>query len=111
MLTLNLPANEKEALEHLVTSIKKVWPLARTMVFGSKATGTADEESDLDVLVGLPCTINSEIRRQIIQMVFERNLEYGCNISPLIVSEQEWENGLLSLLPIHSFVEAEGIPV
>jgi hypothetical protein len=43
-------------------------------------------------------------------MVFDVNLALGTNISPLILSEQEWNRGLVTALPIHSYVEEEGVP-
>lgn len=107
--TLNLTETEKNALDELIIHIKKDWPEARVKFFGSKVNGTFDEESDLDLLIVLPCIVTDEIRRKIVHRVFEINLKYGSNISVLIVSKQEWENTPLSLLPIHFFVEKEGI--
>lgn len=109
--TLNITDAERIALNSLITDINTDWPLARFKLFGSKVKGIADSESDLDVLIVLPCVVTEEIRRQIIHKVFEINLTYGSNISALIVSKKEWENGNISLLPIHAFIEEEGIPL
>jgi predicted DNA-binding antitoxin AbrB/MazE fold protein/predicted nucleotidyltransferase len=102
---------ERVALSNLITSLRADWPLAKFTLFGSKANGMADEESDLDLLVILPCPVNGEIRRRIVHKVFEINLTYGSNISVLIVSEEERERGTFSVLPIHIFIEEEGIPL
>lgn len=104
-----LTKEEKLALDILIKELKNKWPGTKAKIFGSKVKGTAAEESDLDVLILLPFEISEDIRKQIIHKVFNLNLEYGTNISPLIISEEEWENGLVSLLPIHSFIEEEGI--
>jgi len=106
-----LTKNEKQALNELVTDLKSTWPGLKVKVFGSKVKGIADEESDLDLLILLPCDVSESIRREIICKVFDMNLTYETNISPLIMSENEWDRGLISLLPIHAYIEEEGIPL
>ena len=108
-INLLLEESEIEALTELYTAIRKKWPQAKLKVFGSKATGTAGEESDLDLLIELPVPVTKTLRREIIHQVFDLNLTYTCNISVLIVSQEEWERGPLSLLPIHQDVEEAGI--
>ncbi len=43
MAILNLYENEKQALDELISFLKINWPLAKFIVFGSKAKGMADE--------------------------------------------------------------------
>ncbi len=100
-----LSSQEQDALQELSNFIKANWPQAQIKVFGSKINGTADAESDLDTLIELPLAITAEIRRRIIHRVFEINLALGTNLSVLIVSQEEWERGYLTLLPIHREVE------
>jgi len=101
----HLSDQENRVLQELCAFIKEYWPQGRLKVFGSKIKGTADEESDLDTLIELPVAITEDIRRKIIYRVFEINLAFGTNLSVLIVSQEEWEKGYLTLLPIHSEVE------
>lgn len=107
---IKLTPSERDALAKLVTDARASWPDVKFKLFGSKVTGTADEESDLDVLILLPGEVTAEIRQLIIHMVFDINLALGTNISPLILSKQEWERGLVTALPIHSYIEEEGVP-
>jgi uncharacterized protein len=106
---LNLLENELLALNELTMSIRRLWPSARIKLFGSKATGSFDAESDVDVLILLPCPVSETIRRQIVHKVFEINLAFESNITTLIVSEQEWNSSPLTFLPIHSTIEKEGV--
>ena len=108
---LGVTDTEKIALEEIIKDLKRVWPEAAFKLFGSKVKGSNDPESDLDLLIEMPCTVTEAIRREIIHKVFETNLTHGSNISVFIVSKQEWENGLLSVLPIHASIEKEGIPL
>ena len=105
----HLTKSESEALKKLSEFLKAEWPQAILKLFGSKVTGTADDESDIDLLIVLPAVINENIRKRIIHSVFRTNLEYGSNISTLIVSRDEWVNGHLSVLPIHETIESEGV--
>lgn len=108
---LNLLQSEIHALAQLITDIKSTWPQAKFRLFGSKVRGTADEESDLDLLIELPCEITKDIRKRIIYQIFDLNLALGTNINALIVSESEWEGPLYSLLPIHAYIQEEGVPL
>ena len=72
--SLNLSESELLALNELTMSIRRHWPAARSRLFGSEATGGFDAESDVDVLVLLPCPVTETIRRQIVHKVFEINL-------------------------------------
>lgn len=107
--TLYLTEAEKFALGEVIAALRVDWPSVKFKLFGSKASGTFDEESDLDLLIMLPCSVSSEIRRQIVHKISDINFAYETNISALIVSEEEWQSAPLSLLPIHAFVEEEGV--
>ncbi len=100
---------EQEALYKLKSAVEKLYHGTEIKLFGSKVTGKFDEESDLDILIILSGEINEKIRKQILDIVFDINIEFDTNISPLILSKKEWEK--LSPLPIHYFIEKEGIPL
>ena len=106
---LNLSPAEQSALSELIGELKKQWPQMQCRLFGSKVTGSSDAESDLDLLIELPVPVTEETRRYIIHRTFDINLAHESNISVLIVSQQEWEDGLLTVLPIHAEVEKVGI--
>jgi predicted nucleotidyltransferase len=101
--------NEKKALDSLISELKASWPQSKIKIFGSKVKGIADEESDVDILILLPYEVTEEIRRQIIHRIFDINLTFETNLSALIMAEKEWERGPVSLLPIHVYIEEEGV--
>jgi len=104
-----LSKKEERALNKLIAELRASWPGTIFKLFGSKAIGKFDEESDVDILILLPCHVSKKIREQIIDIIFEINLKFGSNISPLIMSEKEWDSGFIPLLPIHQYVEEEGV--
>jgi predicted nucleotidyltransferase len=54
-VTLMITEMEQKALNELLTFLKGTWQNARIVMFGSKVKGVQDEESDLDILIALPC--------------------------------------------------------
>ena len=102
--------SEKQALDKLIAELKASWPGVKAKIFGSKVKGIADDESDLDILILLPGEVSEDTRKQIIHKVFDINLVYETNLSALIMSKGEWEGRPTSLLPIHAFIEEEGVP-
>lgn len=61
--------------------------LERLVLFGSRARGEGHEASDLDVLV-LVRGVTKQERREIIDVAFERDLDAGISISPLVRDAQ-----------------------
>jgi len=108
-LKLNLTKSEIDALIHVITEIRSTLLQTKFSLFGTKARGTSDLESDLDLLIEIPGKITESIRKDIIHLIFDINLEYNTNISGLIVSEAEWESPPYSMLPIYSYIREEGV--
>lgn len=80
----------------------------RMVVFGSAAWGELDEESDVDLLIVLTEHPDYHTRDRITHLILDINLEYGTNLSELIVGRETWDHGLGSVLPIHQEIEEEG---
>ncbi len=108
---LDLTEKEIEALARLQATLSEQLPLSDVIVFGSKARGDFDSESDLDVLVVLSCEKSHQIRGDISDVVFEINLDLGTNISILVVGSEEWHHGRLSQTPLKKYVAREGVSV
>ena len=106
---LVLPPHISQALRAAQERITKEFAVDRRMLFGSVARGTADEESDVDVLIVLKERPSHEIRNRISKVTLDINLEYDTNLSELIVDQQAWDEGLLTVLPIHQAIDEEGI--
>ena len=81
------------------------------IVFGSRARGDAEEESDLDVLVVIDEPVNRELRRFVSDCAFEVDVGNDFIVSPILVSRAEWENGPERFSPFAHAVREEGVPV
>ncbi len=83
----------------------------RLVLFGSVVRGEADAESDVDLLIVLKNPPSRQVRNAISRLILNVNLEHDTNLSALVVYQQEWDEGLLTVLPIHETIETERLPL
>lgn len=108
---LKLQKNEKKALQELGQRILERFPDAQIILYGSKARGDFDEESDIDVLILLECDVNDSLREKIFSMSFRIELKYNVVFGILVEAMDFWESPLAKAMPIHWDIDKEGIPV
>lgn len=108
---LNLKENEKEALLELKERLLERFPDGRVIIYGSKARGDSDEESDIDVLIILKDRVNDNLREEIFSMGFKIELKYDVIFGILVESEDFWNSPLGKSMPIHYNIDREGILV
>ena len=84
--------------------------VVRVYAYGSRVRGDADLGSDLDLLVELR-EVTRAAKRQIVDRAWELSLEEGYVISVVIVSQEAFERGPLSLSGFARNVRREGIEI
>ncbi|MBA7539850.1 hypothetical protein ES705_32135 [subsurface metagenome] len=102
---------EKKILHSFKLLLSQRVALHRIVVYGSRARGDAEPESDMDVLVVLNGPNTAKARRHINDCAWEAGFEYGLVISPVTVSRNNWENGPEKYSLLAQAVEEEGIAV
>jgi predicted nucleotidyltransferase len=85
-------------------------PVIDMRVFGSRARGDSEKDSDMDVFIEIE-RYTRETEEFIRDMAWETGLEYLVHISPLIFSKDDIEHSPLRSSPILSNVMEEGEPV
>ena len=98
--------------QHLLESVKQMIlqaePEAQVILFGSRARGDAEAESDWDFLVILPGRVDENRKDAIRHRLYELEWETGQVLSALIVCQKDWDSHLYSALPIYQQIETEG---
>lgn len=105
----NLSEQQRRAVAEFFQRVSDQFPVSEVTLYGSYARGEGTSDSDIDMLVVLECPVTRNIREVIYDVAFEVNLEYDTVISVLIVDSESWNNGLLSVSPIHMAVQRDGI--
>ena len=110
----HLKENERRALAELVERLRQRYgdDLRRVVLFGSKARGDFDEESDLDVLLvvtQIPDEVYWQHRRAITKETCDLELEYGVVFSLLIQDAPEYAQMRQWNLLINRNIERDGI--
>ena len=78
------------------------------MLFGSKARGDADAESDIDLLV-LVDIETPEFRSKLWQMAFDVSLDYNVVLSPRVFGQARWNEMRHLRLPLYRAIMADGV--
>lgn len=99
---------DRRIAEELRRRLSQVVPLVDFFVFGSRARGDADEDSDLDVFLEVE-SLDRESRERIFDVTWEIGFNNYLVISPLIVTREELENSPLRSAPIVRSIIEEGV--
>ena len=89
---VSLAARDRRALREFVAYLHKSNPekIEFVALFGSKARGESQQDSDIDVLVILTHE-DRELRREILRQAARFSLEYDVLLSPRVIGAERWE--------------------
>jgi len=98
-------------LQRLKARVAERLPLSRLVLFGSRARGDNEPDSDIDVLVVLEGPVSRESEEYVRSCAWELSYENGVVIFPLVVARTEWEEGPTSASLLAVAVGNEGVEV
>ena len=92
MTAEDLPPITLQATREFAARVASVYPTQQTILFGSRARGTANDESDADVAVVLAGKAGHFINTKMAMndIAYDILLSTGIRIQPLPVWEEEW---------------------
>ncbi|MHB1335378.1 MAG: nucleotidyltransferase domain-containing protein, partial [Candidatus Humimicrobiaceae bacterium] len=73
---INLKDNERKALQELKERLLKKYPEVEIILYGSKARGDSDEESDIDLLILVESLINTKLEEEIFHISYQIELKF-----------------------------------
>jgi len=100
----------REVARKLIAGLDPDIDVVRVYAYGSRVRGNADPGSDLDLLVEVG-RLTRKAKQQILERAWELSLEEGYVISTVIVSEEAFEHGPLSVSAFAQNVRREGIEI
>lgn len=106
---LPLGPRDRAAILDAVEVLRKVTPVERIVLFGSKCRGDDDDESDIDLLVLTSRRLSRPERHAVTDALFPVQMTHGVVLSTVVVAVSDWTAGLVSAMPIHEEVEREGV--
>jgi predicted nucleotidyltransferase len=104
-----LQENERRAIEAAARLLRAEFPVQQVILFGSKARGSGDEESDIDLLVLTSRRLHWREADAVTIALYDLELAYDVVFSTLIVPSDEWAAGVYRVLPIHDEVTRDGV--
>ena len=106
-----LTETERLAVEEAARRVKSELPVARVILFGSKARGSSGADSDIDLLILTSEPVTTELRRAISDRLFEVSLDRNVALASVVTSETDWSEGLTRHTLLHSEVERDGCEI
>ncbi len=106
-----LDASQSMALVEIKNKVSKKFGAKTFVLYGSAARGQMDAESDLDLLIVTPFPLSRFERHEITDIVFEVNLRHDTNFSTLVIDEEGWKTGIISVMPLRDEIIRDGIQV
>jgi predicted nucleotidyltransferase len=109
--SIHLAEKDRASVLEAARSLKSELPVSKVILFGSKARGQADADSDLDILVIFSCPVTARLRDTVSERLAQINLQNDVVLSSVAVFEKDWADGLIRYLPIHAEVQRDGCEV
>ena len=101
--------NRDVLLRQVKQAVAEVEPEAEIVLYGSRARGDCDAQSDWDFLVLVEGSASDDRIDRIRHRLYEVEWESGEVLSAIVRSREEWGGQPLRGTPFHRNVEREGI--
>ncbi|MHB9129208.1 MAG: nucleotidyltransferase domain-containing protein [Candidatus Humimicrobiaceae bacterium] len=108
---INLKDNERKALQELKERLLKKYPEVEIILYGSKARGDSDEESDIDLLILVESLINTKLEEEIFHISYQIELKFEVIFGEIVENKDFWNMPLAKLMPLHLNIDKEGVPL
>jgi len=98
-------------LDRIRDAVREIEPEAAIMLYGSRARGDSEADSDWDLLVLLDGLAGHERATAVRHRIYEVEWTHeDCPVlSAMVFSKQDWDTPLYKAMPFHDNVEREGI--
>jgi len=106
----SLKSNEVAALAKLKEALERDPRFVQMKLFGSKARGDSDRESDVDVLVVLE-DHDRQSRNAIYDLCYDLSVDFSVVLAPVIYTRREFESDLTRATTFYQTLTREAVPL
>ena len=99
---------EKKIIDVFKSLLNKKFRPPDLILFGSRARGDADPDSDLDVLV-IVDDLSPELEDYISECAWEAGFKHGIILMPVVFTRNEWEHGPERYSLLADAIKLEGV--
>ena len=99
---------ERALLKRCSDIIRDIEPSAELILYGSRARGDAEPESDYDLLILIDGEANFKKEELICRKIYPIELETGKALTAIVYNRQLWNGSLYRAMPFHKNIERDG---
>ncbi len=103
-----LGERDRLAVEAAADMLRQRFPVEKVILYGSKARGDADEDSDIDLLIVTSRAIHWSERKAMIDALYAIEMAYDAIISILVITMSDWSEGIFTAFPLYSEIIRDG---
>jgi predicted nucleotidyltransferase len=107
----HLKRQDRRAIDEAARLLRECFPVEQVTLFGSKARGTDDPDSDIDLLALTSRPLSWKERGAMIDALFDVQLAHDVLFNVLAIPTREWKEGPYIVLPIHEEIDRDGVEV
>ena len=100
---------ERNLLIKCRDTIKDIDPSAEVILYGSRARGDAEPESDYDLLILTDIDVTLGREDFICRKLYPIELETGKVITTFVYNRRQWDTPLYRAMPFHKNIERDGV--
>ena len=101
--------SEKMIINECRSAIRELDPQAQVILYGSRARGDANNDSDFDLLIVIDSDATLQKENLFRQKLYPIELRTGAVITIFLISKDRWEFSLSKEIPFFQNVSREGI--
>lgn len=106
---IRLEPNERAAIEAAVAVLRDKLPITQIILFGSKARGDDQGDSDIDLLLLTTHRFTWEERSRAVELLFPLQLDYDVLFGLVDIAEDDWFRGVYQVMPLRDEVDRDGV--